>query len=375
MIIKSLSRKGIVTPSGVKTSRGQSPFATLIRYMNRGIEKEDGQAILWHNFYGGDFSREEDILQEFEANATLLKERKNGNVLYHEILSFSAGNTLTKEELAHILADIGNAYLQDRAPRQIAYGVIHRDTDHVHLHLMISANAFGKSDRVRLSKKEFATIQKNLEYFTLERYKALAQTPIYSKDRQKEKMKSTVHEQAMKLRSGTPSKKEQVKMKLHQIFEQAQTPEELIRLLQKEGIQFYTRGKNTGVIVKESDGTEKRHRLETLGVSEHYARMNEKIFVSRSHQSKQKEQAMKIPKMPQDIPEHTFPERKPSTAEILASEFITGKLHPEWHPSAQEKEREEKYTDPILQAMRQKEKNPVQEKIQEQKEKYTGRDR
>jgi hypothetical protein len=82
MIIKSLSRK-----SGF--ADGKNPFRSLIRYMNRGIEQEEGEAVLWQNFYGSEASLEADILAEFETNAFHLPERKNGNVLYHEILSFS----------------------------------------------------------------------------------------------------------------------------------------------------------------------------------------------------------------------------------------------------------------------------------------------
>jgi Relaxase/Mobilisation nuclease domain len=280
MIIKSLSRKSRSFRPGARG--GKSPFAALARYMNRGIETEDGRAVLWHNFYGSHKTREDDLIRDFEENAELLKERSNGNVLYHEILSFSKGHKLKEEELIRIVTDIGQAYLSDRARRQMAYGVIHQDTGHIHLHLMISSNAIGKPDRVRLSKKEFSDIQKRVEALALERYPELAQTKIYGRERPREKLKTDTREQAMKTRSPEPSRKESLKSKLHQLFEQSQTFKELADRAAAEGFSFYQRGKSVGVVVRDPDGTERRHRLSTLGVEVHYQLTNERIN-AKSH--------------------------------------------------------------------------------------------
>ena len=155
MIIKSLSRKSRSFRPGSRGGLG--PFASLARYMNRGIQEEDGKAVLWHNFYGSEKTREDEIIREFETNSRFLKERANGNILYHEIMSFSRGYELDDERLFRVIADIGQEYLSERAPRQLGYGVIHRDTDHIHLHLMISANQVGKAERVRVACENFRT--------------------------------------------------------------------------------------------------------------------------------------------------------------------------------------------------------------------------
>ena len=279
MIIKSLSRKG----RGFQASRGggRSPFSALTRYMNRGIETEEGRAVLWHNFYGSERTREDELIQEFEENAKLLRERANGNVLYHEILSFSRGHKLREDEISRIVADIGQEYLNERARDQLAYGVIHQDTDHIHLHLMISANQIGKPERVRLSKKEFAEVQKKIERVALERYPELAQTKIYDRDRPREKLKTNVDEQAMKIRTKEPSHKELLKNKIHQLFERASSLEDLGRLSAMEGLRFYQRGKTVGVVVTEKDGTERKHRLSSLGVEEHYVSTNTRLAISK----------------------------------------------------------------------------------------------
>ena len=169
MIIKSLSRKastvmmgGASGGSGSRHAKFSSPFGKLIRYMNRGIEDGEGRAVLWHNFYGGDRTPEDQLLREFEGNAELLQARKNGNVLYHEILSFSAGHQARGDALYRMVADIGQEYLRERAPDQLGYGVVHLDTDHIHLHLMLSANPAGRSERATSQKLTFLRFKSEL---------------------------------------------------------------------------------------------------------------------------------------------------------------------------------------------------------------------
>jgi Relaxase/Mobilisation nuclease domain len=237
--------------------------------MNRGIEKEDGEAVLWQNFYGGEASHEDHILSEFETNAKSLKDRKNGNVLYHEILSISRGHSLERKTLLRSLADIGQEYLRLRAPEQLAYGVVHLETDHAHLHLMISANRVEASERVRLSRQAFAEVQKGAERYAIAKHPELKQTVIYDRDvnerrkLQGERVKGQAHEQAMKARTNIASRKDVLKMRLHRIFEEAGSLAELSELLGRENLRTYTRGKNMGVL-------ERKHRFATLGLETHF---------------------------------------------------------------------------------------------------------
>ncbi|MBI3713351.1 MAG: relaxase/mobilization nuclease domain-containing protein, partial [Burkholderiales bacterium] len=186
--------------------------------MNRGISEGQGSAVIWQHFYGGAHSSEQEIIRHFEENARHLAFRKNGNVLYHEFISFSAGHYLRQAELTNIVADIGQEYLRLRAPEQLAYGVVHFDTEHIHLHLMISANSVGRSERVRLSKKVFADIQKQLESFVLERYPDMAQTPVYREIAQREQCKRSADEQAMIVRTNLPSRKDLLTERLLCLF-------------------------------------------------------------------------------------------------------------------------------------------------------------
>ena len=119
MIIKSLGRKAGTRAYGRRSLRSvrggargsQSAFGALARYMNRDVATGEGRAILWHNFPGAQEMGEDELIAEFERNAATLRTRRNGNVLYHEILSFSAGHELDTERLLRHLAEIGRAHV------------------------------------------------------------------------------------------------------------------------------------------------------------------------------------------------------------------------------------------------------------------------
>jgi Relaxase/Mobilisation nuclease domain len=332
MIIKSLSRKSAGRFAGSRS--GASVFAALTRYMNRGIEEEEGRAVLWRNLYAGDSTPESELVDAFERNARSLPPRRNGNVLYHEILAFSRGVTIHDEALHRAMADIGDEYLRRRGPDQLAYGVIHQNTDHVHLHLMMSANAVGKSDRIRLSKADFAKIQKDLEAYVLEHYPELAQTRIYDKPRSRERLKTDVHEQAMKVRTGKLSAKEILKGQLHGIFERAMSHAELEALLSEQGFTLYIRGQTTGVVIREPGGEGRKHRFATLGVLDHYQATRLRLDRIRSLD------AVRTSRENMDMPDKQFFDQdKPLVGKTELKELVTGKLDPANHgPIASEKQ-------------------------------------
>ena len=231
------------------------------------MEKDDGDRVLFHNFFGHDRIRREEIVGEFVENAKRLPKRSNGNALYHEILSFSAGHSLGREDARRILSDIGYEYLKLRAPGQLAYGTLHRDTEHLHLHLCISSNGLGERKRVRLSKLAFSEIQKTLENLVRERYPELNQERVYTRDRNAERVKTASREQAYKERTGATSRKEGISGMVHGLFEYANSRRELEELLARQGFRIYVRGKTVGF--EGPDG--RKHRLKTLGLDLHYS--------------------------------------------------------------------------------------------------------
>jgi hypothetical protein len=254
-------------------SRKEGSFRQLIEYMERGR----GEAAFSHNLCTGIHGRRDDIIREFEQNAARLRERKNGNALYHEVISLEAGAEIARESMVRILSEIGMEYVSRRAPLQMAFGMVHTDSKHVHLHMCISANDVGKPRRERLSKGAFSDIQKEMDALVRERWAELGQSQIYGRARPAERLKTTNAEQEMKRRRGEPSRKEDVKARVHGAFQTAGSAEELLSLLRAGGLEFYQRGKTAGVIDQE---TGRRHRLSTLGVEAHYTETVARLFAS-----------------------------------------------------------------------------------------------
>ena len=248
MIIKSLSR-------------ATKSFEGLYNYLTR-----DKNSILnTFNLYATP-QQKEALIKEFLDNATHLKKAKGKNYLYHEIISLNP-NTLPLQEQQHILTDLVSKYISLRAENHLTFTALHTDKDHLHIHLMISANELEGNKRVRLSKKEFSTIQKELEQYLNTTYPQLGLTTHYNKDLKQIK-----------------SKKELLKSTLDDLFNNSHSKEDFKSKSSELKLEFYTRGKTVGVI---SEG--KKYRLKTLGVLEAY----EKVVARLEKEKEPKQQHTK----------------------------------------------------------------------------------
>jgi len=99
--------------------------------------------------------------------------------LYHEIVSLKRDDRLSLEIQQAIVHDVTMEWLAARAPEQLAYGRLHVARGHLHVHLMLSANRQGDERPVRLSKAEFAALQRQVEGRILARYPQLRQERVY----------------------------------------------------------------------------------------------------------------------------------------------------------------------------------------------------
>jgi len=242
MIIKSMSRKS-------------KSFSQLYDYLMR----EENSFCFTKNFY----SREKDeIIKEFMRNSDYLKNSRGKNYLYHELLSLEENNLCLKKQ-KEILLDLTHKYLDLRAENHLSFAVLHTDKKHLHIHLMISANEIEGQNRIRLSKKDFHNIQKNLEYYKNERYRELEKSEHYQKPKSLEKEK--VQEQEIKHRRSTKTIKEQIKEDLTKTFKTASSKTYLDNHLNNLNYEIYTRGQQTGVIFEN-----KKYRFKTLGLDKEY---------------------------------------------------------------------------------------------------------
>ena len=149
----------------VSMSRKDQSFKQLVDYMSS--EKSDRKFDIHQNY----FSRDSDgIVNAFKNNVTLLRKRSDWNLFYHEIISINLEKEVDRKHAKECLREIALEYIQNRCSQNLVYGCIHEDhEEHLHYHLMISANALGESKRHYLTKAEFAQVKRDVEGFTLER--------------------------------------------------------------------------------------------------------------------------------------------------------------------------------------------------------------
>ncbi len=162
-------------------SRKEPTFAELYDYITR-----DGDHDTHYSFTQNFILRERDaILNEFERNAAFLSKRKNGNYLYHEIISITRATGISEAHQKELLQDIIRQYAQSRGKDCLIFGGMHIEKDNnLHYHLMISANALNQARRYSLKKASFNNIKKLTELYVLERYPELEQAKLISKEHQ-----------------------------------------------------------------------------------------------------------------------------------------------------------------------------------------------
>lgn len=257
MIIKSMARK-----------EGSS-FADIIDYFLRDAACDQNHS-LHHNLLG---RTRDEVIAEFEENARLLKKRKNGNVAYHEVVSIRCVPGMNKEEQKRKLIEIVSQYARLRAPNCIVLGALHDDHDeHIHVHLLISANELAQTKRYSLTKAQFRKITIDMERRVLADYPELQQKVAIEKEA---KVKRSQKAAAMKARAGALPKQDALAADLVQVFQSVGSIGELHEQMQLRELAFYQRGKIVGVI---NAKTGKRHRLPTLGIDGDYEAMKTRLL-------------------------------------------------------------------------------------------------
>lgn len=267
MILKSMSRK-------------EPSFGQLAAYMSD--EKSDRAFDLHHNLFARDPG---DIAQEFETNAQRLGRRRGGNYLYHEILSIDTRLCGQSRDVREQLRLLALEFVQKRCPRNIVYGALHRDhAEHLHYHLMISANERGEAKRLRLTKAEFDVAKREIERSARTNYPELKQAEILSSSPQEKQHRRETREsrkaQEMQKRGARLTKTEALAQELRAILAYAKSQAELERLLAEKGFTFYERGKHCGVRPIPMEGEtkgRKSYRFATLGIQAEHADFMDRI--------------------------------------------------------------------------------------------------
>ena len=259
MILKSLGHK-------------TRSFRPLLRYVARGTEPTQPQSFARNLMV--DPSDLAAVTAVFEANARFLQPRQGGNWCYHEIIALpKAVKQTTKTTGEAMLFELAAAYVAKRAPRQLVWGRVHWETEHPHLHLVISANALRSPRRVRLPKARFTKMIEELEAWKCQRWPELTHKLWQHRHRYNQQRRSHAEAQVMR-RTGRMSYRNRLAETLTAQFARAKGHDDLQATLARSGLTLYRRGQTWGVL---EAATGKRHRLRKLGVLEAFEAMRSRL--------------------------------------------------------------------------------------------------
>ncbi len=227
MFIKVLTRK---SPS----------YGQLIDYILR--EQQGQNPFLLQNFRGTD--REAWITELKAGEANRANRRKDNVALYHEIMSFHQGSTIHLDD--EKLRSLAYEYAKTRNPNAQVIASVHRDTDHVHLHFLVSGTEHATGRATRLSMADLRGLKEHMQEFQQEQYPELSDSLI---DFQKDGPKVPDKEFQLRERTEKPILKERLQTALTDSFSKAMSREEFTTRLKEEyDIELYERnGNQTGV--------------------------------------------------------------------------------------------------------------------------------
>jgi len=228
--------------------------------------------LAWKIYWNVSNFSNKGVLEDLEHQDSLRKLRKNSNRLLHDIISFSPDDSknLTEEKVRNLAFE----YLNLKAHKQIAYGQIHRDKDHWHVHFMLSPNQLDTPKSVHIDRKKYFSIRKELELYQQRQYPELSKSIVFLHSKEKEKKRKVKdHIVQIEKRTGKTSQVSQIQNTVKQCFDLALSKEDFIDRLLQQGYEiYYYRNKINGIKV---DG--KKYRFSRLGIDREHIRSLDSI--------------------------------------------------------------------------------------------------
>lgn len=199
-------------------------------------------------------------VKQFKENEKFrLRKRKNSIYLNHEIISFHRDDTryLSMKKLEQLVRE----YFRLRG-NMLAVATVHYDRFHVHIHICSSAIEYRTGKSMRMSRKEFADLKKNIQQYQVEQFPELSRSVV--RHGRKATGKITDKEIQLTQRTGKISKREQVRQIVQDCYQWASSAEEFYSLLKERGMDTYVRGgKVYGVVCA---GMKYRFNLNSKGI-------------------------------------------------------------------------------------------------------------
>lgn len=153
-------------------SRHTPSYKSLISYILKD-GKNKAPEIFRHNLRSQTL---DGYTREFVENESFRKHaRKDQIYLFHEILSFNANEDSAKIT-PQAMKEIAKEYMRMRGRDGVMLGAVHRDKDHIHLHLCVSALKFRTGKSFRLSKAELQNLKISIQNYHKLKYPELSQS-------------------------------------------------------------------------------------------------------------------------------------------------------------------------------------------------------
>jgi len=215
-------------------SRHKPSYASLINYILQEGKNEKPE-IISHNLRSHTMAG---YTKEFIENESFRQRSRSDQVyLFHEIISFNGED---KSKLTtDAIRDIANQYIHLRGSEGVMLGAVHRDKEHVHLHMCVSALKFRTGTSFRLSKGQLRELKVSLQEYHKQKHPGISKSfPEHGKGKAYLK-DSNWHALQREQRNLL---KEQINDKVRSCFEKSASQKEFLELLREENLYHYERG-------------------------------------------------------------------------------------------------------------------------------------
>ena len=254
----------------VKTIRWKNiNFKKIISYiLDKNWNEKTSSFAIFRNI-----KNSSNVLKEFKENDRYRKRRKNGVVLYHEVLSFHKKDS---HKLDHLkLNEIALKYISVRSPNALCVASPHFDTENIHIHFCFSGTEYKSSKTLRMDNKIFKKVRQEIENFQKENFPELQNSLVFSRNQEflnsrkegnKKLMITGKSEKEFQMNkrllgNGQRTDKEIIKKELRSLFLKSNNLNDFQQNIISKGFEIYSyRNKPTGILFNE-----RKYRFKLFG--------------------------------------------------------------------------------------------------------------
>lgn len=157
-------------------TRRNNSFGQLVNYLFDQEKQVEDDFTYLHNFSSLKEDDKQSIIQAFKHNARY--RRANGLSCFHEIMSFSNRDREAVINTPGFLEDMAREYFELRCANALGVAKPHYDKQHLHLHLMFSANEIESPTSLSIRKSDFAKIKEDLQQYMEHTYPQIKHSSI-----------------------------------------------------------------------------------------------------------------------------------------------------------------------------------------------------